>query len=226
MWEPGTLGVWQTRPWVSTALWLAVVLGCLAVLVGFRPAALAPGAVTDLRIAAVTDTSAVLAWTEVRSSTTAIPRYVVRYGNAASFTWSASQDLLATGCAAPIVGSNTSGGRPHACILTGLLPGRAYAFQMVAYTGVLNSTAVFGPLSNIATVTTDGPRTTLGPLTIIGPPIPVDTSYVEAVAVSTYPGIFNGRYPIRGSFNLGTYTLTAFVGDSITARGYLLVVKP
>src|SRR5437899_10555366 len=117
----------------------------------------APAAVTDLRALALSDSSVVLTWTEVRSSTTGIPRYVVRYGNATVapfFSWATSADVLTGGCAAPIVGSNATGGRPHACGLTGLTTNHAYDFQILPYTGVLNSTAVFGPLSNVAEATT------------------------------------------------------------------------
>jgi len=57
-----------------------------------------------------------------------------------------------TSCGAPVYGSTAGGGRTRSCVLKGLLPGRVYSFQLVPYTGTLNSNAVFGPFSNIAKV--------------------------------------------------------------------------
>lgn len=183
----------------------------------------APAQVTDLQATALTDSAVVLQWTEVRSSTTAIPRYVVRYDSLGKFQWSAEKDVVTTGCAAPIVGATATGGRLHACVLWDLAPNTAYQVQLVAYTGTLNSGAVFGPLSNIVTVTT---AERIGPMLVSRPRFLIDTAFVDGIAVSTYPGIYKGRYPIHGSFNLGSYAITGYWGDSITARGYLLVTKP
>src|SRR6185295_17975931 len=89
----------------------------------------APAGVTDLTARPLTDSAVVLQWTEVRSSSTAIPRYVVRYGPLGAFQWATSPDILAGGCGAPIVGSNPTGGRSHASVLGGLNPNQAYQFQ-------------------------------------------------------------------------------------------------
>src|SRR5882724_9426911 len=75
------------------------------------PPALAPAGVTDLTARALTDSAIVLQWTEVRSSNTSIPRYVLRYGPSSAFSWGTTTDVLTMGCGAPIVGANTTGGR-------------------------------------------------------------------------------------------------------------------
>jgi hypothetical protein len=183
----------------------------------------APAQVTDLSAFALSDTSVVLTWTEVRSSTTAIPRYVVRFDAASAYTWTSAVDIVIGGCGAPIVGASAAGGRPHACVLTGLVAHRAYRFQMVAYTGLLNSTAVFGPLSNLADATT---AERIGPLLVWRPPVnPGDSMFVQSVSTSYYPRLPN--LPLKGWVWAGSYSITGFgTNDSVAARGYLLVTKP
>lgn len=181
----------------------------------------APAAVTDLSARPLTDSAIVLQWTEVRSSTTAIPRYAVRYGPLGKFSWSTATDLLTTGCGAPIVGANATGGRLHACVVWNLLPNVAYQFQMVAYTGTLNSTAVFGPLSNIAEATT---MTRVGPMLVSRPRMILDSLTVAAASLEDWG---TQRYPLAGRFVFGDRL--AYFYDStgvLAARGYLLVTKP
>lgn len=186
------------------------------------PPAFAPAVVTDLRASALSDTSVVLQWTEVRSSTTAIPRYVMRWGPFASFSWNTATDVTTGGCAAPMIGTNAAGGRPHACVLTGLVANRTYQFQIVAYTGTLNTTgAVFGPLSNVVEATTMervGAMLVLRPRMWLGDSFPVQSAWIDA-----YPDTL----PLRGWFRYGSYMAIAFgANDSVVARGYLLVAKP
>jgi hypothetical protein len=188
----------------------------------------APAAVTDLRASALSDSAVVLQWTEVRSSTTAIPRYVVRFDSAhgtastPQFIWGANADVLTGGCAAPIVGATATGGRAHACVLAGLGPTTMYRFQMVAYTGTLNtSTAVFGPLSNVDSATT---MTRTGQVLVWRPKLDSDSFHLRGAWISAYP---YDTFPLRGWWNYGVYQLAAF-GDSgeVVARGYLWVAKP
>jgi hypothetical protein len=180
----------------------------------------APAAVTDLSARPLTDSAIVLQWTEVRSSSTAIPRYVVRYGLLGAFQWTTSPDLLSGGCAAPIVGSNATGGRFHACVVWNLLPNQAYQFQMVAYTGVLNSTAVFGPLSNIAEATT---MQRIGPLLVVRPRMFLDT--IQGVQRLSVPGWGSWAFYAKATFGDYQGTLEDSSG-AILARGYLLLVHP
>lgn len=182
--------------------------------------ALAPAGVTDLRVQALTDSSVVLQWTEVRSSTTAIPRYVVRYDSLGRFLWNTEQDVTTGGCAAPIVGANAAGGRLHACVLGGLLPNIAYEFQIAAYTGALNSTAVFGPLSNVVWQAT---AERIGPMLVLRPRIADDSFAVHSAWISAYRDTF----PLSGWFRYGGYQTAAFGANGVvTARGYLLITKP
>lgn len=199
--------------------------GALLVATLFPILTLVPGQVNDLRVSAVTDTSVVLTWTEVSSSTTAINRYAIRFGPTSSFSWGSTTDVKTGGCAAPVYGSTAAGGRTRSCVLGGLQSNLPYNFQLIAYTGTLNNNAVFGLVSNIAQAVT---AERIGSMLVIrfSGVNTTDTSYVDEISVSGYPGIHNGRYPIYGSFNLGTYTITGFSKDSITARGYLLVTKP
>jgi len=187
------------------------------------PPLLAPAQVTDLRVAAVGDTLAVLQWTEVPSNTTVAARYAIRFGLDTNFVWWKVPDVTRGGCGAPVYGSTPTGGRLRSCVVSWLIPNTGYKFQLVAYTGVLGSTAIFGPLSNIAADTTDGIRTKVGPLVVIRMPLMRDTFNVQAAWFSAYPDTF----PLRGSFNYGSYTTIGFgANGSVVARGYLLVVKP
>lgn len=187
----------------------------------YRDPATAPAAVTDLTARPVSDSAVVLQWTEVRSSSTAIPRYVVRYGTlGGGFQWATSADVLSGGCAAPIVGSSATGGRPHACVLSGLVANTAYRIQLVAYTGTLNSTAVFGPLSNIADVTT---MERIGPMLVSRPRVWIDSIRgVQRVSVDGW-----GTWPVLVHPRFGDYqgTLEDSAG-TVLAHGYLLLVRP
>lgn len=185
--------------------------------------AFAPGRVSDLRVSAVTDTSAVLTWTEVSTGGTGIAKYAVRFGDLATYGWPNVADVTTGGCGAPVYGSTAGGGRTRSCVLGGLASNRSFRFQVIAYTGVLNTTAVFGPLSNIAEGRTAQRQ---GPLVVTGGPEAGDSVFLETLRASGYSGWTGGRYPIRGWAPLGLTTLTGYVGDSVVVRGYLFVVRP
>jgi len=185
------------------------------------PSAL-PGGVTDLRVSAVTDTSAVLTWTEVPSGTSGIARYVIRFGPFESFTWGTASDVLTGGCGAPVYGSTAGGGKTRSCVLSGLVAKRAYDFQLVAYTGSLPTTANFGPLSNVAEATT---AERIGPMLIQRPPMFLDTL---AIAEASLPYDFGPRrYPIHGRFPAGDRVASFYDSTgALVAWGYLLIVRP
>jgi hypothetical protein len=187
----------------------------------FVPTSLAPAAVKDLRIAAVTDTTAVLTWTEVSTGGTGVARYAVRYGFP-GFAWGSATDVTIGGCAAPVYGSTAAGGRTRSCVLSGLQPNIAYEVQLVAYTGVLNSTAVFGPFSNKATIIT---AQRIGPMLVLRPRMFLDTL---AIAEASLPYDFGPRrYPIRGRFPAGDRVASFYDSTgTLVAFGYLLLVKP
>lgn len=180
-----------------------------------------PAQVTTLRIVAVTDTSLVLTWTEVSSSTTAVNRYAVRFSSP-PLNWPARADVTTGNCGAPVYGSTAAGGRTRACVLTGLQPATAYDVQVISYTGVLNSTAVFGPLSNIATATT---AERVGPMMVVRPRMFLDT--IGAVRSFEVGSFGSWRWPLSAVFFSGDYAVTfRDVRDSVRAYGYLLIVKP
>jgi len=184
------------------------------------PAAL-PGPVTDLRISAVTDTSAVLTWTEVSTAGTGIAKYAVRFGDLATYGWPNVADVTTGGCAAPIYGSTAGGGRMRSCVLGGLASNRTFRFQVIAYTGVLNTTAVFGPLSNIAEAST---AQRIGPMMVLRPRMFLDTL---AIAEASLPYDFGPRrYPVYGRFPTGDRIASFYDSTgALTAYGYLLLVK-
>lgn len=187
------------------------------------PAALAPGRVSDLRVSAVTDTTAVLTWTEVSTGATGIAKYVVRFGPVASFAWGSSADIVTGGCAAPVYGSTAGGGRTRSCVLGGLQARRGYGVQIVAYTGTLNTNAIFGPFSNVATIVT---AERVGPMLVQRPGLNMaDSVFMRAVWFSA-PGYSQDTLPLRGWFNVGAYTALGFFGDSVVLKGYLLVTRP
>ena len=197
--------------------------GIAGALLAVRPVdhAATPARVTDLRVSAVTDTTAVLTWTEVSTGGTGVARYVVRYG-VPGFAWSSATDVTIGGCAAPVYGSTAGGGRTRSCVLGALQPNLAYEVQLVAYTGVLNSTAVFGPFSNKATIIT---AQRIGPMLVLRPRMSLDTL---AIAEASLPYDFGPRrYPMRGRFPAGDRVASFYDSTgALVALGYLLLVRP
>lgn len=186
-----------------------------------RPRVAAPNRVTDLRVSAVTDSALIVTWTEASSNGAGVAKYVLRAGPFWSFSWSSSSDIKTGGCAAPVYGSTGGGGRTRSCALTGLGPDTMYSVQLVAYTGTLNtSTVVFGPLSNVAQGVT---ATRIGSLLVLARTAALDSVRLTQVEFSDWPGI---RWPIRGAFWSGDHLITGYNGDSVVARGYLLVTRP
>ena len=188
------------------------------------PAALAPAAVTTLRVVGATDTSLVLTWTEVSTAGTGIAKYVVRYDTAAAkFTdWGSEPEVSTGGCAAPVYGSTAGGGKVRACVLGGLKPHRYYEIAVRAFTGTMNLNAVYGPVSNVASGIT---AERIGPMLIQRPGVKTDSAYMRQVWFSA-PGYSQDTFPMKGWFNVGDYLALAFVGDSVVLKGYLLVVRP
>jgi len=190
-------------------------------MVATAPPALTPAAVTDLRVSAVTDTSAVLTWTEVPTGG-GVARYALRYAPIGPLIWANQTDVLTGGCGAPVYGSTAGGGKTRSCVQGGLGSNLAYQFQIVAYTGVLNSTAVFGPLSNIAQATT---AQRIGPMLVLRPRMLPDT--IEIAEASDPYDFGPQHYPIHGKFLTGD-RVTSFYDatGTLAAWGFLLVVKP
>jgi len=113
----------------------------------------APAQVTDLAAAAVTDTSAILTFSEVDDGTGAPASYDVRSVPGGSISWGSSAPSVTQGtCATPVAG--TAIGAQRRCTVLGLAPATTYSFQLVSYRGTLRLNAVFGPLSNTTGGTT------------------------------------------------------------------------
>ncbi|PYP51724.1 MAG: hypothetical protein DMD45_07105 [Gemmatimonadetes bacterium] len=112
----------------------------------------APGAVTDLAVAAATDTVITLSFTEVTDGSGQAAKYDIRYAPGATLGWGGLPSVSRGTCAAPLNG--TTVGAKRTCTVQGLTTGTTYSFGLVAYRGTLMVDAVFGALSNVATGTT------------------------------------------------------------------------
>jgi uncharacterized protein YjdB len=110
-----------------------------------------PGAVSDLAVAATTELSAVLSFTQVEDGMGQPAQYDVRY-SAGSMTWGTGTSASIGTCAVPVAGTGV--GSKLSCTLFGLSPSTTYTFQVVAFRGTMNAAAVFGGLSNVATAST------------------------------------------------------------------------
>ena len=126
-------------------------------------AATNPGAVTDLAVTGVTDSSVTLAFTEVTDGTGAPASYDVRWA-AGTITWASGTDVARGSCATPVSGSAI--GARRSCTVLGLAAGVGYQFQVVAFRGTLNVNAVFGGLSNAASGTTTASTAPVATVTV------------------------------------------------------------
>jgi len=114
------------------------------------PVVTAPGTVTDLMVAAATDSVITLSFTEVTDGSGRPASYDVRYIAGATLTWGGSTPSVSRGtCVTPLIG--TTIGAKRTCTVLGLAASTTYSFELAAYRGTLKVNAVFGGLSNIAT---------------------------------------------------------------------------
>lgn len=109
------------------------------------------GAVTTLAVTGTSETTATLRFTEVDDGTGAPALYAVRFATP-TITWGTATAVTAGTCQTPM--SGTSIGAVRSCTVQGLSAGTAYQFQVVAFRGTFGTTAVYGPLSNVASGTT------------------------------------------------------------------------
>lgn len=122
--------------------------GAAAIIVAPRPL---PGAVADLVVDSVSDSSVVLRFTDVDDGRGRPAAYDVRYAPP-PIAWGTATIISRGSCATPVFG--VAVGATHRCAVLGLAAGADYDFQLVAFRGTLNRNAVFGELSNVATATT------------------------------------------------------------------------
>ncbi len=111
----------------------------------------APGTVGNLVVAATSDTSATLTFTQVGDGLGGAASYAVRYA-VSPLVWWLATSVSRGSCATPTAG--TTAGSPLTCTVLGLTPNTAYQFEVVSFRGTLNLNAVFGGLSNVASGTT------------------------------------------------------------------------
>lgn len=109
--------------------------------------------IVDVTASALSATSATVRFTALSDGTGAAAKHDVRFaagviswGDAASVTSGTCSNAFAPGVTNTVV----------TCTITGLTTGQQYDVQLVPYRGTINVDAVYGPLSNIATVTPMG----------------------------------------------------------------------
>jgi hypothetical protein len=131
-----------------------------------------PGAVTDLAVATIADTTATISFTQVNDGTGLPANYELRYA-IAPISWGAATSVVHGTCTTPIAG--TAIGMKLSCTVNGLSPSTAYNFQIVAFRGTLNVNAVFGAISASAAGTTTSGSTITPP-----PPPPANVFFQES----------------------------------------------
>src|SRR5438046_5927015 len=156
-----------------------------------------PAGLTDLAVAATTDTSATLSFTEVDDGTGGPASYDIRF-SPTPLVWGGAVPSVKRGtCATPVAG--TAIGARRACTVLGLTTGTAYDFELVTYRGTLMVNAVFGSLSNIASATARTPVTTApAAVTDLKVAAALDTmitlSFTEVTNGSGTPASYDVRY--------------------------------
>ena len=211
------------KPHIALPTMFGLLFAGLVTMAAVERSALLPANVTDLRAAPLTDSSIVLTWTEVASNNTAVARYLVRYAFFADPMPANPPFLTTGGCGAPIYGSTVAGGRVRSCVLGGLAPNRRYAFEVIAFTGTLQTTGNFSAAwSNRAEATT---AQRVGPMLVTRPPMFKDT---VAIAQASLPYDFGPiRFPVRGRFPAGDRVASFYDSTgALVAWGYLLLVRP
>ena len=109
-----------------------------------------PGTVTDLRVSSVADSSVVLAFTEVNDGAGAPADYEVRYAaTPIGWGWGSATVVRYGTCASPFSGKKV--GATLECSVAGLGPDTSYDFQIVAFRGTRNQSAVYGAISQAVT---------------------------------------------------------------------------
>jgi len=131
-----------------------------------------PGSVSDLSVSAIASTSVTLTFTQVDDGTGEAASYDVRYA-VAPISWGAATATASGTCSTPVTGTGI--GTQLTCSILGLEPSTTYNFQLIAFRGALNSDAVFGGQSNVASASTPA----------VPPPPPGQTVTTVTVAPSS-----------------------------------------
>jgi uncharacterized protein YjdB len=110
-----------------------------------------PGTVTNLAVTSVTTNGLTLSFTEVNDGTGQPAKYDFRYA-VGTISFGSATNVSQGTCVRPVLG--TAIGATRTCTILGLTPATGYQVQLASYRGTLDSNAVFGGLSNIASGTT------------------------------------------------------------------------
>ncbi|PYO44466.1 MAG: hypothetical protein DMD29_00320, partial [Gemmatimonadetes bacterium] len=194
----GTVTISATSGGVSDTATLAVS----------APVITNPGAVTDLAVAGVTDSSVTLSFTEVTNGAGQPASYDVRWAAGTIAFGSAADDTKGT-CSVPMAGSAI--GARRSCTVLGLQSGVTYQFQLVAFRGTLNVNAVFGALSNLASGTTTASTAPVASVTISPASASVVVGAVEQLTTTLKDAagnVLTGRTVTWASSALGVATVS------------------
>ncbi len=171
-----------------------------------------PGAVSDLTVGETTDVSALLSFTQVDNGMGQPAQYDVRYA-VGSMSWGSGTSAASGTCAAPIAG--TGAGSTFSCTVLGLLPSTSYNFQVVAFRGDMNGTAVFGELSNVAagsTRPTTPPNPVVTAVTVSPASASVDvgaTSVLQATVKNQFGNLMTGQTVTWSTSNAAAATVNS-----------------
>ena len=122
-----------------------------------------PGTVTDLAVTGVTTNGLTLAFTEVTDGAGQPAKYDFRYA-VGTIAFGSATNVAQGTCVRPVNG--TSIGAARSCTILGLTPATGYQVQLVSYRGTLDSNAVFGGLSNVASGTTTASTAPVATVTV------------------------------------------------------------
>jgi uncharacterized protein YjdB len=139
------------------------VFGDLSNVVSATTRSSAPRTVTDLTVAGVTASSVTLAFTEVGDGTGQPAKYDFRYA-VGIIAFGSAVDVAQGTCVRPVIGTGI--GAKRTCTILGLAPASSYQMQLITYRGTLDSNAVFGHLSNVASATTAGATALVASVTV------------------------------------------------------------
>jgi len=109
--------------------------------------------VTDVSASALSATSVTVQFTALSDGTGAAAKHDVRIA-AGTISWGDASSVASGTCSTPYAPGVTN--TVVTCTITGLTTGTQYDVQLVPYRGTLDVDAVFGSISNIATVTPIG----------------------------------------------------------------------
>jgi Big-like domain-containing protein len=135
-----------------------------------------PGTISDLAVAATTEVSVTLSFTQVDDGMGQPAKYDVRYA-VAPISWSSAASVVNGTCATPLTGTGVGG--TISCTIVALSPSTSYNVQAMAFRGTLNGNAVFGGSSNVAAAST---------VALPPPPPVVTTVTVSPASVSVAVG--------------------------------------